>query len=429
MNKLKKATCIVMVLIIPVLFIDKLVEAEVSFYAAPRITSDIFYDDNIYFASKDVISDIVSRIAPGIETAISSDSWDIDFDYELQQVFYYHQSARNSLNHFIDLNGWLQFYDDWKLSFEDSFIHSKDPVQISKSIGAISYEDLKYDYNEALLSLNRSFNDHGHVEIGYKNMFFKNHSSIGSDTVNHFPYLDLRYWIRPQYGIGVEAGTNIGLFDTSNDFTEPRGAMTFFYRMDLDTTIDLRGAVSSMNFDGTTPDYDIYDFTIGLTHAFGPSTGLTVGLGYYFQTRLHHAGLDNYDGVSYSLSFWRDTSTYSIKIEASKGYDEIYFDGENLGFSSCYVVGGDMDYSITDRLHLNIETSYRDDTFPFAGGWDEKIKERTWNCDFELYFRLNNWIETGITLSHWHRDANNPDYEYLDNRAMLTFRISKEAIW
>ncbi len=403
--------------------------AEISTYLAPRITSDLFYDDNIYFASEDVVSDFVTRVAPGIEAAFSSDNWDLDMDYELQQVFYYHQSARNSLNHFLDLDGWLTLSDQWKISVEDSFIHSKDPVQISKNIGAISYEDLKYDYNEALISFARSFDDKGHFKLCYKNMFFKNHSSIGTDTVNHFPYVDFRYWLRPQYGIGIEGGTNLGVFDTSDDFTEPRGALMFFYRVDLDTTVNIRSAMSSMNFSGTTPDYDTYDFTVGITHAFNQSTGLTIGGGYYFQTRLHHSGLDNYDGVSYSAKFWRKTTSYTLKVELSKGYDEVYFDGENLGFSSCYVIGGDFDYSLTNDLHLSLETSYRDDTFPFAGGWDEKIKERTWDADIELYWQLNRWIETGISLSHWHRDANDPDYEYLDNRAMFTIRLSKELAW
>ncbi len=404
-------------------------DAELSGYAIPRITSDCYYDDNIYFASSDVISDFVTRVAPGVEAGLSFNTWNLDLDYELQQVFFYHQSARNSLNHFLDLDGWLDLSHDWKVSIEDSFIHSKDPVQISKSIGAISYEDLKYDYNEANVKLFRSFNDKGRAEIGYKNMFFKNHSSIGADTVNHFPYMELRYWLRPQYGIGMETGANMGLFDTSDDFTEPRGALAFFYRLDLDTTLNVRGAVASMNFSGETPDYDTYDFTVGLTHAFNQSTGFTIGGGYYFQTRLHHAGLDNYDGVSWNATFWRHTNHYSLKIEISKGYDEVYFDGENLGFSSCYVLGGEVEYAILDRLHLSLESYYRDDTFPYAGGWDEKIRERTWNADLELYWQLNSWLETGISLSHWHRDANDPDYEYLDNRAMLTLRLSKEFDW
>jgi len=429
MTVLGKRGCFSVIVFMLFLLLSGLAVAEITFYAVPRLTSDFFYDDNIYFANKDAISDFVSRIGPGVKVAMSTDNLDLDIDYELQQVFYYHQSARNSLNHFLDLNGWVKFYENWILSIEDSFVHSKDPVQISKSIGAISYEDLEYDYNRAVLSLNRSLNDQGYIEIGYKNMFFKNHSSFGADSVNHFPYLDMRYWLRPQYGVGVNGGVNFGLFDTSDDFIQPRTAVTFFYRLNLDTTLNIRGGGSFMSFDGVTPDYDTYEFTLGVTHALGPSTGIAIGGGYYFQSRLHQAGLHNYDGAIYNLSFWRESASYSMRLEASKGYDEIYFDGENLGFSSCHVVGGSVDYSLTDQIHLNLEISYRDDTFPFAGGWSEKIKERTWNCDCALYFQLNKWIEAGITLSHWKRDANEPDYEYLDNRAMFTIRISKEAVW
>ncbi len=400
-----------------------------SFDARSKVTVDGYYDDNIYFASKDVISDFVTRVTPGIEAVMSSDNWNLDVDYELQQVFFYHQSARNSLNHFLYSDGWIEFSDKWNLSMEDSFIHSKDPVQISKNIGAISYRDLKYDYNEAEVSLERSFDEGGHLKVVYKNMFFKNYSSIGENTVNHFPSVDLKYWLRPQYGLGIEGGTNIGLFDTSDDFVQPRGAFTLFYRMDLDTTLNVRSAVSSINFSGTTPDYNIYDFSTGLTHAFSPSTGITIGGGYYFQTRLHHSGLDNYDGPSFNAVFWHSSSRYSLKFEATKGYDEVYFDGENLGFSSCYVLGGQLDYALLDRLNLSLETSYRDDTFPYAGGYDEKIKERTWDVDIELYWSLTRWLETGISFSHWHRDANDSGYEYQDNRAMLTLRISKDFPW
>ncbi len=416
----------VFILWLACLFCPCMARAEVSVDAVPKFTSDFLYDDNIYFASKNVISDFVTRIGPGIDTTFSAHDWNMEVNYDFQQVFYYHQSARNSLNHYLDIDGWFNLPGMWELSVQDSFIHSKDPVQISKTIGAISYEDLKYDYNESNLTLTRSFGDNGNLDIGYKNMFFKNHSSFGADTVNHYPYMDFKYWVRPQYGVGVEGGANIGQFDTSDDFTEPCGALSLFYRLDLDTTANVRSALSSMNFAGTTPDYRIYDFTAGITHAFSQSTGVTAGAGYYFQTGLHDNGLDNYDGWSYVLNLWRDTGRYSLKMEVSKGYDEVYFDGENLGFSSCYVLGGSLNYALTNSLHLNLETSYRDDTFPYAGGWDMEIKERTWNLDVELYWHLNRWLDAAVSFSHWDRDASESGYEYLDNRAMLTLRLSQE---
>ncbi len=403
--------------------------AELSITATPHITTDGYYDDNIYFASRHAISDFVTRVSPGLDTYISAETWDLDVDYKIQQVFYYHEAARNSLNHFLDIDGSVVLPCKWKLKIEDNFIHSKDPVQISRSIGAISYENLKYDYNEGLVRLYRPFQDKGGLEAGYKNMFFKNRSSLVADTVNHFPYMDFRYWIRPQYGIGIEGGVNLGLFDYSDDFSEPRGALTMFYRLDLDTTLNVRSAVSSMNFSGTTPDYNIYDFTAGLTHAFSETARLNVGMGYYFQTRLHGNGLDNYAGISYQIRFYQDTGRYSLKIEVSKGYDEVYFDGEDLGFSSCYVIGLDLDYAITNRLGLILESSYRDDTFPYAGGWDEKIKERTVDVSMEFYWQVNRWLEAGISLSHLDRDASETDYEYLDNRAMFTLRLSREFTW
>ncbi len=423
---MKKTGLIILLIFITTFLSTGRILADLSIMATPRITMDGYYDDNIYFASKDAISDFVMRVAPGLDTSISAQTWDLDVDYEIQQVFYYHESARNSLNHFLDLDGSIDLPGKWKLSIEDSFIHSKDPVQISRSIGAISYENLKYDYNEGVVRLHRFFRDKGTMEVGYRNMFFKNRSSLVADTVNHFPYADFRYWIRPQYGVGFEGGLNVGLFDYSDDFSEPRGALTLFYRLGLDTTLNLRTAVSSMNFSGTTPDYDIYDFTAGVTHAFSETAGLKVGVGYYFQTRLHGSGLDNYDGISYQAQFYQETGRYSLKIEASKGYDEVYFDGEDLGFSSCYVIGIDLDYAITNRLELILESSYRDDTFPFAGGLDEKIKERTWDVSMEVYWHVNRWLDAGISLSHWDRDASEPDYEYLDNRAMFTLRLARE---
>jgi len=224
-------------------------------------------------------------------------------------------------------------------------------------------------------------------------------------------------------GAHLEFSEKLAHFDYSNDFKETQGAFTIIHRLDLDTKVSFKAAVSSMNFDGPSADYSVYDLGLGFTKAFSPKVGVSLGIGYYLQDL--EQGIDNEDGLSGYLTLWTKDIQYVLSLEISKGYDEVYFDGEDLGFSHYFVIGGHLDYLLTNELTLNLETDYREDDFPRSF---EDIKERNWGMNCKLIWKINDWIETSLGLSHWERNANEEDYEYRDNRLWLNITILKDYI-
>ncbi len=406
-----------------ILVISGLSKAEVHFLVEPRLGLSTEYDDNIYFSSSEEISDLLFYLSPEIIGQLKSDTGSYFLDYEYQRVTYTHQSSRNSDRHYLTSEFSQKLGENWSFYLKDNFMRSEDPIQIQEFIGNIKYEKLKYDYNEGEAYFNYSINEDSFFRLSYHNMIFKNRSSIVENTASHNPYLDLVYWFSIPWGIHLQLGENFGLFDYSPDFTETHGAVTLLHRIYLDTVCSLKFSFSSMNFEEQNPDYEIYDFSLGLNKNFSETTTLALGTGYYYQ---NVRKLDNEDGISAYLTFIVDKEKYYLSVECSKGYDEIYFDGEDLGFSHYSVIGSIFNYYLSDKVSLSTRISYRKDKFPHVS---PEIKENTFIFDYSLNWKINKWLLSSLSYMHWNRSANEEAYEYRDNRITLNFTISKNFIW
>ncbi len=381
----------------------------------PRVNLAWQYDDNIAFSQRDAVSDLLTYVSPGVHASMYAGGWNGEIDYEVQRVSYYHHSANDSFRHYLSLDGRGHFLENWHLAFEDSYARSEDPVQIAHVVTGIRYENIKYDYNQGSVALTRDLGRGNRLVVGYDNMFFKSRSQGVSDTFSHRPYLDLTYWVSTPTGVRLQAGETLGLFDTSDDFSEPDAALTLMRRLDWDTTVSLRGGVAAMDFHGQTPDYDTYDLGLGLERTFGRRMRLATGLGYYYKDGEQGAGDDQ--GVSGYVNLWRHGRAYDVSLELTRGYDEIYFDGEDLGFSECWVAGARMGLRAGHGLSLGLVTSYREDSFVHV---EPRIKERTWSFYCHADWRLLPWCTLTLAGLHWDREANYDDYSYLDNRLLLS---------
>lgn len=397
--------------------------AQVKFTLEPRLTLTTEHDDNIYFTASDEESDMVTHISPGINFKAEAPSGTIDMDYEYQHVFYADHSSNDSDRHYVSVDGWKQFSDQWKITLKDDYMRSEDPYKVQQFIGAIKYENLEYDYNEAHASIIYSFGDENHVKLGYHDMFFRNRASNVENTENHYPFLDTVYWITPPWGIHVQLGEELSRFDYSDDFDEFHGGLTLLHKLDLNTRVSLKSSFSDMNFNGSSNDYRIYDVGAGLSKVFSEHLGISLGAGYYLQDVSDD---DDEDSASGYLNFWAKYEKYSFKFELSKGYDEIYFDGEDLGFSHYWIVGGMGNYNIIDDLSFSLESYYREDKFPQT---EDNIKEQTLYFDCGLTWDVTQWLEASVEYSHLNRDASEEDYEYRDNRITFNITLYKDFNW
>ncbi len=346
------------------------------------------------------------------------------FDYEYQRVSYFSESSRNSDRHYITLNAYKKWGDRWHLSLSDSFVRSEDPIVLQDSIGVIRYEKIKYDYNLADLYLRYSLGGDSYWRFSYHDLLFKNRASGVENTASHNPYFDIVYWFSFPLGFHFQSGVNLGEFDYSPDFSEYNNSISLMYRPSLEGLLTIKMSVSNMYFSGGASDYDIYDFSCGYSYAFSDNLNVSFGVGYFYQDL--DRGHDEEGPSGFLFVKWQKEA-FSLSIENSMGYDEIYFDGEDLGFSKYSLSGLVGNYYLPKYGSFYLRCSYRQDKFPEA--YYQEIKEYTTILAFGFNRKIGKYLNFSIDYMHWNRAANVDDYEYRDNRLTFTLKASKDFIW
>ncbi len=390
----------------------------------PRISSSLEYDDNIYFTSNNEVSDWLYYISPGFSLAMGDNLSKINLDYEYQKVSYSRGIPRESNRHYLELDFNRLWANRFSFIFRDNFMRSEDPAIIQQAIGAIKYEKLKYDYNVTNVQFRYSLDRDSYCSLGYNYMFFNNRSSVVENTSSHNPYLDFVYWFSFPYGFHVHSDVNFGEFDYMPDFVEYQNYISVFYRNSLESLISIKFSISNMYFSSSFPDYDIYDFSIGYSYAYSDSLNFSLGGGYYYQ---YISFFDDQSGPSFYFRLkWKDDEA-DLSFEASSGYDEIYFDGEDLGFSKFLLFGLSGHYVFNDYGSFFVNTSYRVDNFPEASL--ETIREYSTVFSFAWDYPITKFLSASFEFMHLNRKSNLDDYEYRDNRITFKVNLSRSFVW
>ncbi len=355
---------------------------------------------------------------------LKNSSSSLSLDYEYQRVAYLNKSSRNSDRHYLSCSVYKLWKKMWKFSFNDNFARSEDPIVLQDNIGGIKYEKIRYDYNLANFSLMYSLGEENYFRFSYHDLLFKNRASEIENTSSHNPYFDLVYWFSFPLGFHFRSGINLGEFDYSPDFSEYYNSFAIMYRPNLEGLLTVKFALSNMYFAGSPSDYDIYDFSCGYAYSFSESLNVSISLGYYYQNLKH--GRNEYGPSASFFLKWQE-DVFSLSLEASKGYDEIYFDGEDLGFSEYSLFGVVFNYSFANFGSIYSRISYREDRFPHA--YYEEIYEYTTIFSLAYNKEINKYLDFSLEYMHWNRSSNVIDYEYRDNRLTFDLKLSKDFIW
>jgi len=392
------------------------VQAGILF--TPRLSLSAEYDDNIYFTSSDEISDLVRYFSPGFWFYLGENVDYLHIDYEYQRVTYTHHPGQNSDRHYLSLKG-QKVWSLWRLSLKDVYMHSEDPARLENLVGNINYAHLKYDYHRGRVSLERRFGEKNRFQINYYNFIFKKRKPYKEHTYSNYPSLQLLYWFSENCGVELELGKNWAQFDYFDDFRELFASSTLKYRLNPWMEWQTKLSFSDMRFLGSRADYRLYDLGTGLMIQLAAKTGLSLGFGAFKQAV---EGEEDEKGLSAYVNFFRETGAYHLFLEASTGYDEIYFDGEDLGFSRYSVVGGKLSGLLGANWWINLRLFHRRDHFIQSAN---DVIERTWSANVYLSRKLNRYLELSFGLLHLEREANLSVYEYRDNRVWLRLTLLK----
>jgi len=376
----------------------------------PRISIQEEHDDNLYLANDDGVSDWITVVSPGLYLDIHSPVSMLFFDYEAGFTFYQKESVNNTVRHnaFVDIHQHL--FESLELRITDRFIKWEDPIEIIDGVWGVRRTRNTYCRNVGEAQILHHFGDENLFTMGYRNLLLENEDPLLDDSMNHNYFTEAVYWFNPSNGISIEYAYNKGEFETYDDFKQNEGKATLSHRFDLLTELCLGYAFSTMDLQGANGDYHIHDWSLGITYTLPDDLSISLGTGYYIRRA---SGVEDDDTYSLYAELEKVFKRGFAKVGTTKGYDENFFDAENLGFSMCWIVEGQGSYMLVENIALNLSGLFRNDVFPRPGVDRE---EDRWEVGGGVAYTISEWCSAGIDYAYRERDSDIDLYDYTDNR-------------
>jgi len=344
----------------------------------PSISVGEEYTDNYFLTDKNEKHEYTTTLSPAFTAKIRGKISGAEISYKPTYAIHNKYDEDDTWRHNAYFNGWTEIAKNTRLDVRDSFLYTEQPLTeeeatadeepITKEDTTIRKGRQTYYRNSARAQLTHRFGADDSVFLGYSHYLLENDDPTYEDSERHNPFIGLTYWFGSQWGVEVRGDYTKGYFDSSDafdesdDFDNYRGSLGVIHNFTKHFSGVIQFAYTDMDYDGQTEDYQIYAPSIGINYLIDEDTNLSLGVGYFFQTR---DNFDDEDGVIFNGDLgkvWRFRRG-SIKLTGSSGYEESYFGAENLGFDIFYQALCRASYGFTKRISGDISSSYRRDKY------------------------------------------------------------------
>ncbi|MCJ7615077.1 MAG: outer membrane beta-barrel protein, partial [Desulfobacterales bacterium] len=184
----------------------------------------------------------------------------------------------------------------------------------------------------------------------------------------------------------------------------------------------IRYSHTIMDYRGDTEDYRVYDPSIGVSYIIAEDTFISMNIGYFVQDRENS---DDESGLSLNGSLGKtwEFKRGSINATGSSGYEESYFDSENLGFNRYYGAQASANYRIAKSLTGNIFGSFRRNKYI---NQDDNRTDRLKRAGAGLTFSpiTVRWLHLSLNYSFNTLDSTENENNYDENRVLLSISLS-----
>ena len=400
----------------------------------PYITAEEEYSNNILLSPNATkLADYITRVTPGLRfSTLQAGAYGIEMDVSGGYTYY----KKNEDFNFWDLQGRL---DSWyaltpRLTFrlrdyitradaarenqydnlynaEGQFIGDTQPDQFllstQRGVHAI------YLRNVVEPSIEYRFGRENLAKLLYRNNIYRNNNPLFEDSTENTINPLLNYWLDFRNGITLEYLITLGHFQVSDDLVSQEARMRYTHR--LDPKLSLFGEFIFINehFRGLTPDYDVYNPSLGIEYKFSPTLTGTFQGGYFWQFADDDSETK---GPFFRLSLIQrgQKTTYALMLDG--GYTRDYFTAENLGFEKYYRAYGTINHRLTQRLSLQLTGSADRVWYP--------DNRKDWILDARVgaSYLLFRWLT--IALEGGHRDGRSTVEELDYSEYSGIFRIT-----
>ena len=439
---LPRAASVMVFLVLGILYLacspGEVLAEEARFQWGTRVTLSETYDDNIDLDKNHKKSDWITTVGPGVTLSVETEKTKAQLDYDVYYSFYARHPDDNSLSHALSLTGFkgIPVAEHFTLDLDENLTISEDPIQANTTSVQRSRET--YYSNTAGGRLNYLFGPQDSLYVGFKHTYYDSTDSSVQGGYGYGPTAGMSYWFTVRQGISLDFSLWNGRFDHtedtegSDDFDEYRGSATYTYRFDPRTTANLSYTYDRFDYQNPGPgvvqlsgngqnsenvnrqDYVVHSGSLGLSHDFTEHFSASISGGWWYQVREDGS---NAQGPNGSVSLTQKLEKGSLNLSAATGYNQQFFQAENLGLSQYSRVTASLSYQLRERLTGTLAAFYDREKYK------ETVPTRTddtWGASAGLSYLVYTWLSAGLDYSYRQMDSTLANEEYTDNRVTFT---------
>jgi len=162
----------------------------------------------------------------------------------------------------------------------------------------------------------------------------------------------------------------------------------------------------------------VYNPSLGLEYAIEESMRVSLEAGYFMHDNDYSA---NESGMSASITLNKRFRRGAINVIGSGGYDESYYEAEDVGFSKYYEIGTTATYNFTRYISGNVFGSYRNDEYPSS---EDDREDEASRAGVGLNAQVKKWMRIGLEYSYRTNDSTEDENDYDENRAFVSITLS-----
>jgi len=414
------------VAIILVLFIASFAYAQYHFELTPSLTISEMYDDNIYLDPDNEKSDYLTMVSPGFNLDLVGHHTTLGLRYAPTFVWYADETDNNTVRH----AGTLTFGQDLgqylRFDLSDIYTKSEEPLEETVGIEGVRHTRNTYQRNTGSASFRYIFGPDNSITAGYRHSLLQNDDPTIDDGTEQNPFATATLWLNVKNGLEFSydyTNANFSRDDglpAEDDYTGQSAGVRYIYRFNPQQRCSVGYTLTTRDFDGTTEDYKVHDWSAGYEQDISADFSLTLGAGYFKQD--NDTSSDE-SGVSYNGSLTKRFHRGSVTIGGAGGWDEAYLDAERRGFSRYQSVTGTLEYQLLAPL-----TGYGGGSFRH----DQDETDREWNtyaANCGLRWTFLRWFTAGLEYRYAKRNDDVDADDYTDNQVMLTITGSRLFRW
>jgi hypothetical protein len=424
-----KKSLLVLLFLTTLLFLEKTSFSQTQFEVTPSISVSEGYDDNIFLANRNKVSDFITVATPGIAMSLLGEHTNLRVNYTPSFVWYADRNDQDTTRHSAGLSFGQDLAQRLRFDLTDTYLQSEDPLEDVQDVQGLRRTRNTYWTNIAQTNLGYIFGTENKVTVGYGHNYIKNDEVTLDNSEVQNPYANLAYWVDVKNGVEIMyrytdahfwRGDNL---PASDDYTAHAPGIRYIRRFTPNSKAYIGYNYAAFDFaNRLSQDFTVHDGIVGLEYSFYPEYTVTASAGYFLKV---NQITENQDGPTYAASLTRNFARGSITVGGNGGwsYENLQETvGSTRGFSQFY--GGYVKgaYQVLERVNVYAGASYRHDKYTF----DNSDFFRG-NCGLRWDFLRYFYLALGYSYGQLSEDLG--FNQYTDNRVILTIGASKLYRW